>query len=91
MGQNSEHNGVCQCNLRLTQLTNYMCPSLTGALPDLIGNEHGKIVAAQRPLHPQALLADGKETKNHIDGMNCVLDIYNLLSLPVHYGLEFCV
>ena len=77
VSQNSEHNGVCQCNLRLTSLTNRMCPSLTGALPDLTGNEHGKIVAAQRPPHPPALLPDGKDTKNHIDGTNCVLSLQN--------------
>ena len=47
VSQNSEHNGVCQCNLRLTSLTNRMCPSLTEALPDLTGNEHVKILAAQ--------------------------------------------
>ena len=41
VSQNSEHNGVCLCNLRLTSLTNRMCPSLTGALPDLTGNEYG--------------------------------------------------
>ena len=76
----SQNSGVCQCSLRLTSLANRMCPSLTavtGALPDLTGNEHGKIVAAQWPPHPQALLPDGKETKNHIDGTNCVLSLQN--------------
>ena len=34
VSQNSEHNGVCQCNLCLTSLTNSMCPSLTAALSD---------------------------------------------------------
>ena len=77
VSQNSEHNGVGQCNLRLTSLTNHMCPSLMGALPNLTGNEHGKIAAAQRPPQPPALLVDGKETKNHIDGMNCVLSLQN--------------
>ena len=52
-----------------------MCPSLTGALPDLTGNEHGKIVGSQRPPHPPALLPDGKDTKNYIDGTNCVLSL----------------
>ena len=68
VSQNSEHNGVCRCNLclrLLTSLTNSICPSLTAALKaalsDLPGNQHGKIVAAE----PPALLADGKETKNH--------------------------
>ena len=38
VSQNIEHNGVCQCNLRLirlTSLTNHMCPSLTAAIPNL--------------------------------------------------------
>ena len=77
VSQNSEHNGVCQCNMRLTLLTNSMCPSLTGALPYLTGNENGKIVGAQRQQHPQALLPDGKDTKNHIDGTSCVLSLQN--------------
>ena len=72
-----KNSGVCQCNLRLMSLTNRMCPSLTGALPHLTGNEHEKIVAAQRPPHPLALLPDGKDTKNHIDGRNCVLSLQN--------------
>ena len=63
VSHNSEHNGVCRCNLLLVSLTNNIYPSLTAALSDLPGNEHGKIVAAE----PPALLADGKleETKNH--------------------------
>ena len=52
-------------------------PSLTGAVPDLTGNEHGTIVVAQRPPQPPALLAHGKETKSHINGMNCVLSLQN--------------
>ena len=77
VSQNSEHDGVCQCNLHLTSLTNRMCPSLTGALPDLTGNQHGKTLAAQRPPQPPVLVADGNETKNQIDEMNCVLSLQN--------------
>ena len=63
VSQNSKHNRVCQCNLLLTSLTNSMCPSLTGVLPDLTGNKHGKIVAAQRQQHSQTILLDGKYSK----------------------------
>ena len=43
VSQNSKHNGLCQFNLRLTLLTNSMCPRLTGALPYLTGNEHASM------------------------------------------------
>ena len=43
VSQNSEHNGLCQCNLRLTLLTNSMSPRLKGPLPYLTGNEHASM------------------------------------------------
>ena len=38
LNQNSRHNGVCQCKLCLTLLTNCMCPSLTAVLCYLCGS-----------------------------------------------------
>ena len=91
VSQNSgEHNGVCECDLRLTSLTNRMYASLTGALPDLTRNENGKIVAAQRSPHPPALLPDGKGTKNHTDGTNCVLSLqYARTNTQTDTGLQW--
>ena len=43
----------------------------------LTGNQHGKIVVVQLQQQLQELLAHSKETKNHIDQMNCVLSLQN--------------